>query len=293
MNRQAAIYNEQGMKCDNQGGDKRRAEAAYKKAIQAAPFWSVPWYNLGLLYKHEHNWPESLRCNQKAAKLDPHDQPTWWNLGIAATALGDWAEARRAWRAYGIEVPDGEGEIRMQIGLTPMRINPKGTPEVVWCERIDPARALIRSVPLPQSDHRYGDILLNDGEPKGTREVHGKRIPVFEELQLLVPSDYSTFEVAVESETEETLKALFDLAEAQSLGIEDWGNIRHVCQACSEGAPPEAHEHPFISDEATTLGVAAETERQLQELLAAWTTAHPTCRVVEVNCALPVHQYVN
>jgi tetratricopeptide (TPR) repeat protein len=97
----------------------------------------VPWYNLGLVRKHQRRWPESLSCNLRAAALDPTDEAAWWNAGIAATALGEWATARRAWAAFGIELPPDDGEITMRLGPTPIRLNADGNGEVVWCARID------------------------------------------------------------------------------------------------------------------------------------------------------------
>src|SRR5215470_9005293 len=119
----AARHNEKAIKLEERGliGE---AVKYYQRAIKLYPAWSVPWYNLGLLRKRQRNWRESLTCNQKAASLDPSDEAAWWNLGIAATALEDWAEARRAWKAYGIDIPEGEGPIEMEVGLTPIRINP-------------------------------------------------------------------------------------------------------------------------------------------------------------------------
>ena len=77
-------------------GDRTGAERAYRDALARSPSWSVPHYNLGLLCKYQGRWQESLAFNQQAAALAPDDEAAWWNLGIAATALGDWAEARRA-----------------------------------------------------------------------------------------------------------------------------------------------------------------------------------------------------
>src|SRR5215213_4307529 len=138
-------------------GDVAGAEAAYRAAASAAPEWSAPVYNLGLLYKYEGRWHESLLFNQQAATLAPDDEASWWNLGIAATALGDWNEARRAWTACGIEVPLGDGAPEFDWGSTPVRLDPNGEAEVVWARRIDPARARIVSVPLPTSPFHWGD----------------------------------------------------------------------------------------------------------------------------------------
>src|SRR5262245_13623626 len=239
----AARHNEKAIKLEERGFT---AEAVkyYEKAIKLYPAWSVPWYNLGLLRKRQLAWRESLRCNQKAVALDPSEQDAWWNLGIAATALEDWAEARRAWKGFGIEIPEGEGPIEMELGLTPIRINPYDEAEVVWCRRIDPARAIIDCVPLPQSDHRFGDLLLHDGAPNGFRKVGENEVPVFDEIQLIASGEFGTFEVIVSGVGPEDVESLSDLASECGLAAEDWSsNLRIICRACSEGSLAGNHTH--------------------------------------------------
>ncbi len=125
--------------------DYQEAEKQFRRANSLAPKWSVPWFNLGLLYKKQGQWAECLACNQHATQLQPNDKAAWWNLGIAATALGNWTVARQAWAAYGIELPTGAGPVEMKLGPTPIRLNPKTDGEVVWCLRIDPHEALSRT----------------------------------------------------------------------------------------------------------------------------------------------------
>jgi tetratricopeptide (TPR) repeat protein len=98
--------NTRGMAAHDRG-HRDKAIASYRRAARWDPEWSVPWYNLGLLAKYEHDWPASLAHNQQAVKIDPSNEAAWWNLGIAATALANWSEARRAWKAYGIDIPEG------------------------------------------------------------------------------------------------------------------------------------------------------------------------------------------
>ncbi|MCI0388166.1 MAG: tetratricopeptide repeat protein [Acidobacteria bacterium] len=157
-------------------GEFARAVLLYEKAIASDPAWSANWYNLGLIYKERHDWKASLRCNQEAVRRNSSSEAAWWNLGIAATAISEWTEARRAWSAYGLELPEGTGEIVGDFGSTPIRINPHDDGEVIWTNRIDPARAIIRSVPLPESCHRYGDLLLHDGAPNGYRTLQGREV---------------------------------------------------------------------------------------------------------------------
>jgi hypothetical protein len=286
MNQVAIRNNAQGQQYIDKRGDLRKAEIAFYKAIEAAPNWSVPWYNLGLLYKREKNWSESLRCNRKASQLDPTDEAAWWNLGIAATALGNWPEARRAWTAFGVELPPGEGEIVMRLGLTPIRLNPENNGEVVWCSRIDPARAIIRNVPLPSSGHRYGDLLLHDGAPNGYRQLHGRDVPVFDELHLLAASDYATFEVTIQVATQEALHTLIELIIQHDLAAEDWGTIRQLCHECSTGRLGPYEENQLADlDQPIQIGIAAPDEQLLHSLLAEW-AARPGRQVVEVTCVL-------
>jgi hypothetical protein len=287
MNIHATQSNQRGNRYLAGGRDLDRAAKAFREAIDAAPGWSIPWFNLGLVCKRRREWAEALRCNQQAALLDATDEATWWNLGIAATALGDWAEARRAWAAYGVPLPPGDGEITMRLGLTPIRLNPDQQGEVVWCDRIDPARAIIRNVPLPQSAHRYGDLLLHDGAPNGTRLRGGQEIPVFDALQLLAPSRYATFVVTVEADSAAALSGLQRLLAEAELTNEDWGTIRQLCHECSTGRAG-AHEVPaeFTPGATTNLGIAAETDAAVRDVLTHWSASWPLSRVLDLQRAL-------
>jgi tetratricopeptide (TPR) repeat protein len=283
----ALLHNRRGGRAlDRQ--DLPRAAIAYANATTYAPNWSVPWYNLGLVYKLQQRWAESLTANLKAAELEPEDEAAWWNAGIAATALGDWPTARRAWATFGIELPPGDGEIHMALGLVPIRLNPQTHAEVVWCKRIDPARAIIRNIPLPESGHRYGDLLLHDGAPNGTRIANGQEVPVFDALQLLQESAYTTYAVRISRPTETGILALATLADDHDLGIEDWDTIRHLCKACSEGTP-EAHEGPAFlpPEQRTTLAIAALSDDQLRGVIQQWAAAHPQSEVSEISVLVP------
>lgn len=162
----------------------------------------------------EGRWQESLGCNQKAVALNPDNEAAWWNLGIAATALRDWPEARRAGKKYGVQLDEGNDEVTMPVVTGCVRLNPAAEGEVVWGERIDPARFLILNVPLPESDHRYRDIVLNDGAPSGTGEKNGERVDVFNELEVWEVSEYKTFEVDLEVPSEAAERQLTEICES-------------------------------------------------------------------------------
>jgi tetratricopeptide (TPR) repeat protein len=262
-------------------GDIVGAEAAYRAAVSAAPEWSVPVYNLGLLYKYEGRWQESLACNREAAMLAPDDEASWWNLGIAATALGEWNDARRAWEACGMEVPAGEGPPEFNWGETPVRLDPTGQAEVVWARRLDPARAQIVSVPLPSSPFHWGDIVLTDGAVEGQRIVDGRTYSVFNALQLLAPSGFRTFVLELPNAEPEALAALSTCASDDGGAAEDWGTFTTtLCADCSRGVP---HEHaPGTSTPAHPhWGLAARDHGHAEAIISCWLANTPGADLAE------------
>ena len=253
--------------------DERRFREAVEPAREACrllPSSSGAWWNYAIALKHTQAWAECLAACERAIALDPENSDgACWNAGIAATALERWERARKAWRNYGLEVPDGEGPIEMMIGKAGVRVAIDTDPEVVLCQRLDPCRARILSVPLPESGRRYGDIVLHDGERRGQRELSNGRIPVFDELSLHQPSGYGTWQVTVECERPAERDALLALFDDFDGAAEDWSEtLALMCAQCSAGLPhdhhprvPETPWHPRRK-----LGLALSDERQLERL---------------------------
>ncbi len=252
----------------------------FGKAIQQASSWSVPWYNLGLTYKYLGQWVESYRWNAEAVRLAPSDEAAIWNMGIAATALGNWVEARRAWTLYGIGIPPGAGPVEMDLGSVPIRINPNDDAEVVWARRIDPARAVLTSIPLPESGHRHGDVVLHDGAPEGYRRTGDQEVPVFNELGVLAGGTYGTFEVPIQARAIEDLVAFEEACEALACVPEDWSTLRILCRQCSEGRP-HAHPEPRVEGE-HRFAVAAPGLGFVRKAVEAWKAADPERAAGEV-----------
>lgn len=220
------------------------AKLHFRRASEAAPEWSVPFYNLGLASKFQKRWSESLAANWSAHRLNPEDDAAFWNLGIAAGAVGDWEKARVAFEAMGMKLPQGEGPWDLRLGLIPIRINPEHEPEVVWCHRLDPVRAEIASVPFSRSQRRFGDILLTDGAPAGYRQLGEREVPVFNELEVLVPSNYATWEAEIEVADPTVVEDLVAFLSEHGVTAEDWtANVQYLCKACSEGRPHDHHDH--------------------------------------------------
>lgn len=271
-------------------GQYEEALQLLKEAAALAPDWSTPCYNLGLVCKRQCRWEESLQFNLRATQIDGKNEAAWWNLGIAATALGKWDVARSAWRGFGVPLPAGEGPIELPCGVTPIRLNPRGVGEVVWADRLDPARAQLISIPFPESGFRWRDIVLNDGAPAGYRQYQGKDFPVFEALQLLNPSPFGTFIARVRiPETTEDSAQLLKIAAAQDGFGEDWStSVRILCQACSEGRVHTEHDtHAAPRDGIHLIGIAARSHDHAATILNAWEAEVGANRVASLDDALP------
>jgi tetratricopeptide (TPR) repeat protein len=263
----------------------------YKQAVRLSPRWATPLYNLGLLLKYERQWAESLEYNRRATVLDAKNQAAWWNLGIAATALGRWGVARSAWRGFGIDVPPGKGPVDFPCGVGPIRLNPNGDAEVVWARRIDPARAVLESIPFPESNYRWNDVVLNDGAPAGYRTYMGEEVPVFDALDLLSPSPFGTYVAEVELPPKRhgnLVARLAEIARERGARVEDWStSIRILCRACSEGRPHASHDTEAKPPEKIhVIGIAARSRRRATNILNAWESGDGSIRVESLDDAL-------
>lgn len=248
----------------------REALAPAREACQLLPGSAGAWWNYAIALKHTCAWAECLAACERAIELDPanSDGPCW-NAGIAATALERWRRARKAWRDYGLDVAEGDGPPEMTIGNAGVRVAIDTEPEVVLCVRLDPCRARILSVPLPESGRRYGDIVLHDGERRGQRELAKGRIPVFDELALHRASGYGTWQVTVECERPAERDAILALFDGLDGAAEDWSEtLTLLCAQCSAGLPHDHHPRPAETTwhVARKLGLALPDERALERL---------------------------
>jgi tetratricopeptide (TPR) repeat protein len=266
--------------------DGRLAEAAHHFATMLSHDRQSSWaYMLGLAHKYMRDWSASLAANREAIALaDEPNEGAIWNAAIAATALGEWAQARALWTQYGVKLsPDDapDSPIEGRFGLCCVRLNPWSDGETLFAQRIDPARAVLVNVPLPESGHRWGDIVLNDGACTGEREHGDGTVPVFNALQCLQRSEFETFAVFVGAETETDLEALLEIKLPGLGNVEDWtDSIRHLCLRCSYGTPHQnrkSHESDDIAandaawDPERNLGIAAQSRHTVDRLLALWT----------------------
>jgi len=228
---------------------------------------AVWWYDAALAHKFLRSWEKAYALGREAAARSPRGEgdPAYWNLGIAATIRRDWATARDAWDGFGIQLPDGEGEITGRFGNACVRLDTDGEREVVWIERLCPTRGRVVNVPVT-GGRRYGEIVLHDGEPKGERIVDGTTYPVFDELLLFEPSDLPTLEVTVNAAGTADLEALLGLFTGSGFGAEPASGVNVLCACCSEGSH---HQDREVQPGAQLVSLAAP-EDEARGLLERW-----------------------
>lgn len=282
--------------------DLEGAMPLYERALALDPDRAATHYNIGLVHKYRGAWAQSLLHNRRASDLRPDDEAANWNMGIAATALRDWSAAREAWRRVGIQIAEGDGPINDDFGIAPVRLNPDGSPEVVWGRRIDPVRVVVENIPSPDSGFRAGDIVLHDGAPVGERQYNGRTYSVFNVLALFEGSANSTYEAEVRAYDAADLEALTSALDRAQIDYEVWTtNIRILCKQCSEGTP---REHTCEKDQVPTwpeshmLGISTTSPEAARQVLEYWSSngdgllarsvgGNGSARLLRFECALP------
>ncbi len=259
------------------GGKLSEASRLFGALLELEPGSHAYHYMRGLVHKYLRDWPVSLQHNLRAIETaDEPDEASQWNAGIAATAMREWSVARQQWKACGIAIPDGEGPVETDFGVVSVRLNPWAAGETLFARRIDVVRARLLNVPLPESGHRFGDIVLHDGASTGQREMDGRTVPVFNVLERLKPSDFTTHAVFVRCDRPEDMDELLESSLPGIGYVEDWTHsIVHYCLRCSYGTP---HRHDAAANEDSwnpdrNLGIAAQSRASVDRLLHQWTAS--------------------
>ncbi|WP_319458875.1 tetratricopeptide repeat protein [Micromonospora sp. RTP1Z1] len=241
------------------------------------PRAGIWWYDAALAHKFLRNWAKAYELGREAAARAERggQDPAFWNLGIAATIVEDWDTARDAWRGYGLTVPDGDGEIMADFGVTPIRLNAdRSGGEVVWARRLCPTRAQVLNVPTPESGRRYGEVVVHDGAPNGEREVDGRTYSVFDELLLFRASELPTSSVTVAAHVED-VRALAALFGEHGYAAEPSSGVQVICACCSEGNVSQNADHVVGGEQ--VVNVAAPVD-EIPALMERWRAAAPERR---------------
>jgi tetratricopeptide (TPR) repeat protein len=256
--------------CDN--GDKDEAIRIYEQILSEKEDWATAHYNLGLIYKYRNDWHKSYHHNKRAVELDPKMDAAQWNLGIAATMLKDWKLARQCWNFFGMNYEIIDYDTAGKLADVCIRISPNAEAETVWATRICPARAIIKNIPLPESEHRFKDMVLNDGAPNGYRMSEGQEYPVLDEIQHLSSSDYQTYSIKCKLISEAQFEDLQQRCWKSDIAIENWTtSVQMLCKQCSEGKPHEHHDHDLKKASAEfRIALATTSQEKLITVLETW-----------------------
>ncbi len=255
--------------------DLAQAEQHFLAALAIDEQDAGSHYELALLYKNMEpsNWAKAQQHNARALALNPSDEAAAWNLGLAATANRDWATAAAAWTAFG-EPATAEQLAQAQPGAEiAIRIRLDKQQEVIFGHRLDPARALVTGIPLPDLGIGHGDILLLDAVPRGAREKNGISYPVYEVLERWQAGTPATYVLEAEVPDEAAQDTLFKLAAEHQLPVADF----------DFNVASEAPKWLVVRQ----YGVAADEDQPVADLIAAWLTARSDVIIRDVYVAYP------
>jgi hypothetical protein len=136
------------------------------------------------------------------------------------------------------------------------------------------------SIPFAASGFRWGDTVLHDGAAAGYRVLNGREVPVFNALDRLEPSPFSTYELDLALASRDDFDALSDAAHRAGGAAEHWAStVRYLCRACSEGTVHQTHDSDGAAA-ALPCAIAALTDQHLDQIIEAWQRVAPLGRVL-------------
>lgn len=248
--------------------DIYNAAKLLRRIAKSAPDWWEPHAELAELYKKQGEWKAMLHFAKRTVALNASNPAAWRNLGIAATALKKNRIAQTVWNKFGIAA--GKADPRAIVAL---RVPSGRQFEILWGHPLDPARALLTSIPQPASGLRYHDVLLFDFAPCGYT-VNGKqRYPVFDQLGLFRHSPYKTFSCTVDTTDRKALRILEKICHEAGIGFENWTNAARVMPFQSESALPEFYSAdilPAHSGGESVIALAALSHHDAETVLRDW-----------------------
>lgn len=254
-------------------GDVYTAVKIYKKLIKIAPDWYPPYQYLSSIYKYHNDWKAAFHYGQRAIENGADKADMWRNYAIAATALKKWQVARNAWNKVGFELKEVTKAPNFDMGLIPVRLRYDNYHEIVWARQIDPARAIIESIPDPISDRNYGDLILIDFKVTGYRIVNKKKVPVYDELELIKRSYYNTFLVFLYGSEKNEVNLLDQLCFNESLGFDNWSHLNELQLNRNLASLPEYYNEDLavdIAGEDRRIAIAAESIESVEAVMKTW-----------------------
>lgn len=241
-------------------GEDEAARDASARALELDERRGAWWYDAGLLHKWRGRFKEGLAACQRALERGAPRRPTLWNLAICATALGNGAEASRAWQALAIDAQtDPKTGMPFVDGLAPLLVRVLSRPspvdgttafdkgvgfELVWVAPLSPCHGVVQSPTFRDAPIDYGDLVLWDGAPVAeVRTPDDQPVPVFPLLEILRRGDEHRWPFVSLEREPGALDALRQtLPEGARLFVQH-ERLEHQCRACEDGVP-HTHTEP-------------------------------------------------
>lgn len=246
-------------------GDVYNAVKLYKRVIQLAPDLVLPYVRLARIYKNRCEWKSALHYAKKAIALDAGDSQTWWDMGLAASALGKERLCRAVWQKFGVQEAQGK--------VIAVQVQHSGIFELFWAQTLDPAKAVLASIPHPDSGLRYRDIVLIDREIVGYQMAGKRKTPVYPALCRLKQSFYQTFTCVLEASSDPSFRILEKLCADAGVGMEIWSDAVWAKSRMPGQRKPEYFGKEIFNQPGSTAGwaaLAARKEQEAQEVLRNW-----------------------
>lgn len=250
-------------------------------------------FHLMICAKMRGDWDDAERwlasIDERRALVHAEPDPALeWNRGILAVARRRWPEARSAWERVGFSFP-GEGPdadtdyaqrgelspVRLKVDLALVEASRGSLPrsEVVWGQRIGPARVELTGLPYYHPTYRCGDVLLIDGVREGQVDFNGEKYPISPALEVWSPSPGETLRFyGAHTRLKQTM-ALDRLA--QTLGERGWSTAhwtRFVRRETPEG------------DQLLQLAIYLPPDRDLAEVTEEMTKMREAGHIPELYC---------
>ncbi len=245
--------------------DVYHAVKLLRLCIRLEPDWLPPYLLLAAVYKRRREWKQVLYYSKKAVALNAQEQDCWWDLGIAAAALGKERLAKAVWQKFNPSALPG--------ALISLRLEHSSLFELTWAKTLDPVRALLLSIPHPDSDLQYRDIVLFDREPVGINISGKKKVPVYPVLGRVKRSFYQTFTCVLRQPSATCLHTLEGLCSDAGIGFEMWTEASWAKTVSIPGKLPEYYGNLAFPKMETTdvwAAFAVKSEKELTQVLDNW-----------------------
>ena len=250
--------------------DAYQAVKILRKLVKERPSWATPNYWLAKIYKQRREWKPCLHYSQRAVECDPKELECWEWMGLAAAALGRWPMARKAWMKLGFPYSLQEGIAEPQLGGIVVCLNEKTRPEIVWANRMDPARARLESVPQPSSGFHHQDILLIERAENMHHILGTHKIPVFRVIERLKDSRIPTFSVELHTQENSEVQLLAHLCHQQRLGFDNWSMANRQMSIRQNEQINYYKMESEPSGSTTLIGLAARKKITIHKVLQEW-----------------------